>query len=102
MQETKELIVCAAMLMDDGHIVIGIRHYSPDMRETLKRIYGKGFRMFGRIIIKPYHLRVLEQGFITNLGRFVGRREAWNIAEKNGQIRERVGVHSELYSENLY
>lgn len=33
-------IVCAAMKMKDGSLVLGIRHYSPEMRETLRRIYG--------------------------------------------------------------
>lgn len=32
-------IVCAAMLMDDGVIVTGVRHYSPEMRVVLRKMY---------------------------------------------------------------
>lgn len=41
-----------------------------------------------------------EQGFLTNLNRFVGRQEAKVIAEKAGQIE--YTPHKELYSEDLY
>lgn len=53
-----------------------------------------------------------EQGFITDIGRFVGRREAMQIAKAAGQIRTtRVvdgitrthePVSDELYSEDLW
>lgn len=38
------------MLMDDGHIVTGVRHFSPDMRATLRRLYPRNWfmRLFGR------------------------------------------------------
>lgn len=55
-------IVCAAMLMKDGLIVPGVRHFSPDMRLVLKRVYGEG-----------YHLEVQEQGFIDSKGTFLSR-----------------------------
>lgn len=95
-------IVSAAMLMDDGHIITGVRHYSPDMRATMKRVYGMGFKLFGRWIKKPYHLRVKEQGFVDNFGQFLTREEAWTIAEKNGQILFKVSLPGTLFSENLY
>lgn len=99
-------IVSAAMLMDDGLVVAGARHLSPDMRATLRRIYGNGFRLMGRVLKKPYHLRVLCQGFIDSRGNFLTRTEAWQVAVKNDQIRQRVGGNSAdggtLYSENLY
>jgi len=86
------VIVCAAMLMDDHHIITGVRHYSPDMRQTLSRIYGP-----------RYHMRVLEQGFITNGGMFVSRKNALTIARENNQIRRESPENmNELYSENLY
>ncbi len=84
-------IVSAAMLMDDGLIVAGVRHFSPDMRATLHRIYGDG-----------YHRRVKEQGFIDIRGKFLDRETAWKRAETTGQIREQVSVPGTLYSENLY
>lgn len=84
-------LVSAAMLMDDGLIVAGVRHFSPDMRATLHRIYGDG-----------YHLRVVEQGFIDIRGKFLDRSAAWKRAETTGQIREQVSTPGTLYSENLY
>jgi hypothetical protein len=71
----KPRIVCAAMLMDDGLIVTGVRHFSPDMRAIMKRVYGEG-----------YHLKVKSQGFIDAMGKFLTREEAWKVAELHGQI----------------
>lgn len=84
-------IVCAAMLMEDGCIITGIRHFSPDMRIVLGRIYGRG-----------YHLKVKEQGFINIFGSFLNREDAWTVAGLNGQIRRDVSEPGSLYSENLY
>lgn len=42
------------------------------------------------------------QGFITNKGRFVNRKEAFQIALEAGQIDESNGVDRELFSEDLY
>ncbi len=108
-------IVSAAVLMEDGLVVPGVRHYSPDMRAVLARIYGKGFRAFGRWIIKPYHLRVKAQGFIDARGKFLGREEAWKVADAHGQIYlfspkggglipqpANQGTVETLFSENLY
>lgn len=90
------------MLMDDGLIVPGVRHFSPDMRATLHRIYGSGFKLFGFWLKKPYHMRVAEQGFIDASGKFLSRHYAWHIADHHGQIREQVSIPGTLYSENLY
>ena len=95
-------IVCAAMLMDDDHIVLGVRHFSPDMRATLRRLYGTGFKLLGVWVIKPYHLRVIEQGFVDQFGTFHDRKAAWTIAQAAGQIREVVSTPGTLYSECLY
>lgn len=86
-------IVSAAMLMDDGLIVSGVRHFSPDMRAVLHRIYGDG-----------YHLRVNEQGFVNTRGEFLDRADALIVAKHTGQFRPIVSGPSEreLYSENLY
>lgn len=84
-------LVSAAMLMDDGLIVPGVRHFSPDMRLILKRIYGDG-----------YHLHVDEQGFIDTHGNFLNRQAAWGRALLTDQIRDQVSTPGELYSENLY
>ena len=93
------------MLMDDDLIVPGVRHFSPDMRAVLKRIYGDG-----------YHLRVVEQGFIDIRGRFLSREDAWVRADQCGQIflydpsgkgrlipqAANQGTTDLLFSENLY
>lgn len=84
-------IVSAAMLMDDDLIVPGVRHFSPDMRAVLNRVYGKG-----------YHLRVREQGFVDTHGQFLSREDAYRRAVANNQIRKQVGKPGTLYSENLY
>lgn len=91
-----ERIVCAAMQMEDGHIVAGVRHFSPDMRATLEKLYGTG-----------YHLKVEEQGFLTNRGRFLLRPEARVIAEEQKQILRDVDIGNYkdgaiLFSEHIY
>ena len=98
-------VVSAAMLMNDGLIVPGVRHFSPDMRLVLHRIYGDN-----------YHLRVKEQGFIDSKGNFLSRKEAWIRADMHGQIflydpsgsgnmirqEANQGTKEILFSENLY
>lgn len=43
------------------------------------------------------------EGFITNKRRFIDRKEAWTIAEKQGQIiRDHNLCVGTLYSEHLY
>lgn len=93
------------MLMEDGLIVPGVRHFSPEMRIVLHRIYGEG-----------YHKRVKEQGFIDTRGNFLSRNDAWIRADIHGQIclydpsgKGRLipqpanqGTVSMLFSENLY
>lgn len=43
-----------------------------------------------------------DQGFITSAGRFVGRKEALRIADRQMQIIEKTGNQFELYSEDLW
>lgn len=85
------LVVCAAILMDDNFIVVGVRHYSPDMRRTMFRIYGDN-----------YHRGEKEQGFVDQFGQFMNRTEAWEVAKEARQIRREVSSPGTLYSENLY
>lgn len=79
------------MLMEDGLIVPGVRHFSPDMRAVLKRIYGDS-----------YHLKVKEEGFIDIRGHFLTREDAWFRAKVTEQIIYEVSTPGTLYSENLY
>jgi hypothetical protein len=99
----KQFVVCAAMKMKDGLIVTGIRHYSPEMRLVLERLYGE-----------RYDLEVEETGFVDQFGNFLTRKEAWVIADAQGQIRRITGFEEfnprppgvgdveTLFSENLY
>lgn len=97
-KEHSELIVCAANRFKlsneyDIHILTipAVRHYSPDMHQVLN------------IIEQQFSTYELEQGFITNFGRFVDRKEALEIAKANNQIRFDIGYElDELYSEMLY
>ena len=98
-------VVCAAMLMKDGTIVTGVRHYSPEMRVILKKLYGE-----------KYHLEVEKQGFVDQFGNFLSRGEAWKIARDQKQIIRPTGFEvvgdqvyidelapeGMLFSENLY
>lgn len=85
-------VVCAAMKMDDGMLITGVRHFSPDMRATMLRVYGKG-----------YQFRVVEQGFIDNRYTFLSRADALILAKKQRQIIRRCGGDLKiLFSDNLY
>lgn len=89
--------------MNDGSIIVGIRHYSPEMRATLTKIYGKGIKLFNWWIRKPYHLRVKQQGFVDQFGRFYNREDAWKLAKEKGQIRNKIGCpDGTLFSEHLF
>jgi len=94
------------MLMRDNSIITGVRHFSPEMRITMSKIYGDG-----------YHTQVNTQGFVDQYGVFYDRETAWKIASRMGQIRRPTGSYkfdSEksnndclpskgvLFSENLY
>lgn len=45
----------------------------------------------------------LEQGFMTNMNRYVSREEALDIAIKAGQVKEGFTISkNKLFSEDLY
>ena len=92
------------MLMKDDSVVVGIRHFSPEMRAVMLKAYGE-----------TYHLQVKEQGFVDQFGKFYSREEAWKIAKANKQIIRPTGWETSiplesitlddagcLFSENLY
>ena len=102
-----ERIVCSACQVfvderdgtnEDGseitHTVYGLRHYDPFMRKQIKELE------------KQYNYALLdwEQGFLTNKGRFVDRKEAMEIAKEQGQIIRLSGSPNAniLFSEDLY
>lgn len=93
----EERIVCAANRNKQGDVVVGVRHWDFHMHSQVRR-----FEESDRCVDTSF----VEQGFITNKGRFVDRYEAWSIAVKNNQIIRRCGGDTAnggcLYSENLY
>lgn len=95
-KEHPELIVCAAIKffnICDPSIEIDIpsvRHFDPLTHSILEQFSYDEWEE-------------KEQGFITNFGRFVNRKEALEIAKANNQIRFDIGYEpDELYSEMLY
>lgn len=100
--ELPELIVCAAnqyTYNNTIHTIVGIRHGCESM-----------WSQIDNSTIKFEDLAILKteiQGFITNKQRFVNRKEAYQIAKTQNQIRRlcptgSVREHPELFSEMLY
>ena len=96
MRKPKEFILCSAIKW--GEVVIsGYRH--KDCYKTLDALNND-------IPDRTYPGRE-SQGFLTSTNRYVDRKEAWKIADANGQIKfgrevSDNGDDSELISENLY
>ena len=86
----KRRIVCAAVLYDDGSMLVGPRHFDSVMIAQHEKL--------------PAHAVEVEQGFIDHWGTFFDRQMSWGIAERAGQIiNPDCGSGSRtLYSENLY
>ena len=91
---SKPRIVCAAIRAEDGSLIVGIRHYSPDMYAQINvREDGSWFK----------HRSGDDQGFVDQHGKYYTREEAWHIASKNNQLNRLLpGEEGVLYSENLY
>lgn len=96
-KKVPEVIVCAAVkifnITDPSIecVIPGVRHYDSFYHEILSNFLYEN--EWGE----------LEQGFITNKGRFVSRKEALEIAKANNQIKHDIGYEpDELYSEMLY
>ena len=84
-----EVIVCAAIKVEGIDLPIcGVRH--GDCFNTAK-------------LIKPdFYCKSEDQGFMTNFGRYVDRREAFKIAQRENQIKEKHMNNEILISEDLY
>lgn len=83
-------IVCAALRVN-GRIICGPRHFDPVMRMQIANDTEAPL------------WRHAEQGFVDQWGNFLTRKEALEIALRNGQRRRRCGGDDDqLYSENLY
>ena len=102
-----ERIVCSACQVfvdekdgtnEDGSLIIhevyGLRHYDSFMNKQLNELEP----------FYKYPLLDYEQGFLTNKGRFVNRKEAMKIAKEQNQIIRLSGSPNSdiLFSEDLY
>lgn len=91
-------VVCAAIRAADGELLLGIRHYSPDMRRQIEqRVDGAKF--------KNRHDE--DQGFVDQHGQWMSREKAYWVAQHEYQIAhpEACGQGLDgpkLYSEGLY
>ncbi len=90
-----EIVICAAVRMEDDYIIRGHRH--SDCIRTAEQIprYKESGRPFGG-----------NQGFVTSKNRYVDRIEGAKIQKAAGiQSKMPEGqeyLHGELYSEDLY
>lgn len=82
-------VVCAAIKHKSGIIICGARHFDTLMVAQM-------------ITYDDYDWASAEQGFIDQHCNFLTRGEAWDIAEKNGQIIRHFPEVGTLFSENLY
>jgi len=91
-------IVCAAIKFQNKKgetmVVASPRHMDMTCRYILNQLD-----------VSPRRVEV-EEGFIDQHGAFYTRLDAWEIAERNGQIMRRCGGDGRggygLFSENLY
>ena len=98
-QLASERIVCSAVRMkfsnEKESIEVNIpmvRHYSPDCHPILNT--------FAKIYPKEEEIC---QGFMTNKGRFVNRKQGLEIAKRQNQIINDIGYEpNELFSEMMW
>ena len=85
-------MVCAANLVN-GLIICGARHGDSVMLAQVD-LLGDAYSFYSDELV---------QGFIDQLGVFLTREQAWDVAIAAGQILRRCGGDEGcLYSENLY
>ena len=95
---TERRVVCAAIRSKTGNVLLGVRHYSGDMRTQIQcRFDGEMFE----------HRHDEDQGFVDQHGTYMSREEAYQVAIAAGQIlypdRCVNGLNGpKLYSEGLY
>ena len=89
-EDVDALVVCAACINSEGKVVPSVRHGDKLMYNVMDEEEVISFHWV--------------QGFVTNRFSFITREEAWIIAERQGQIRNKLPCDSakRLYSENLY
>lgn len=93
--ETLELPLCAAVLLEDGRIVRGHRH--DDCIQTMEK-WAKAGQVVGRATME-------RQGFLTSRGRFVNRSDGAALVRAAGLLSAHTGRPFSgdcLTSEDLY
>jgi len=99
----KEYILCAAIHFDDGKE----HHYQPTNIKTGIVFCGHRhhniFQQIGGTVGERKELGIFEkeQGFLTNLNRFVDREEGMIISRNSNQIKNPT-TDKRLFSEDLY
>ena len=101
----REYILCAAIWFYDG------KKYSSQPANVTTGLVLCGHRhhcifpQIGGLVPERHQLGIYEkeQGFLTNLNRFVDRREGLRIARAAGQVLVESEVRGDrLHSEDLY
>jgi hypothetical protein len=95
MANANEIVVCAAVKLQDGRVFVGMRH-----DECYKAI----LKCNGNIEDFKAHINSTA-GFMTNRCRFLNRKTAYEFAERSGQLLY-PGLHTAdnriLTSEDLW
>jgi len=94
-QVKAQRIVCAAVRGPHGFVVTGARHFDQSMRKLLNR---------AKLQNETPVMYAKEQGFIDQFNNFLSREDAYEIADRQGQIIRECGNKGQrvLYSEHLY
>lgn len=87
-------IVAAAVMLADGRVVCGVRHFDELMIPNLPPNTPEGRKQLSGHV----------QGFVANDYQFYGREESWLIAMRAGQFdpKNATGTQGTLYSEDLW
>ena len=99
--KTTEYILCAAIWFDDGkEYRLQPTNVSSGLVLCAWR-HGCVFPQIGGLVGERQKLGIFEkeQGFLTSHNRFVGRKEAAEIAFREGQVDKLLPI---LFSEDLY
>lgn len=88
-------IVCAANMLEDGTVIVGVRHFDHLMHNQIEN-YLKANGM------KNINSSTTIQGFVDQLGTFYDREEAYVIAKRANQIIRDHDKVGKLFSEHLY
>lgn len=112
---TRPTIVAAANILQDGTLLIGVRHWDSNMRNQFQAKYGKSsfkykwwhkaLRRLVGLPVAPPGRGTEGQGFIDQFSRYYEREEAMLLAIANDQIivpKHQMLSLSALHSEDLW